>query len=111
MNTSRPRGNFNWDKSKQVQQSQRIPTPLGGNNMVEQEDLTWCNPCGQPHSQDTCMYAKEIVQMASEVNKEGPSDLNNFVGDYPSMINNIHEVDQAAIERLNQPKPSPEEIK
>jgi hypothetical protein len=34
-----------------------------------------------------------------------------FVGDYPNIINNINRVDQATIERLNQPNPSQEEIK
>jgi hypothetical protein len=116
-NRFQPRGNFNWDKSKQSQQNQRVPTPLSGNNMVEQEDLPWCGPCDQPHSQDTCLYAKEITQLASEINKEGSSDLNNYVGDGPSMINNVHilandqSVDQAAIERALTPKPSQEEIR
>ena len=57
----------------------------------------------RPHK-DSCMHAKEIAQMENEFNNEGINDLNNFVGDCPNVVNNINEIDQAAIERLNQPK-------
>jgi hypothetical protein len=106
-----PRGDPNWNNSKIVQKSQKFPNPIGRNNVVEKEDLNWCNPSSQPHSQDSCMYAKEISQMENEFNNEGTNDLNNFVGDYPNIANNIDGIDQDAIKRINQPKPSKEEIK
>ena len=69
-NRFQSRGNPNWDKSKQVQQSKKIPNPLGGNNVAKQDDLNWCNPCSQAHNHDSFMYAKEIAQMENEFNNE-----------------------------------------
>jgi hypothetical protein len=102
-----------------MQQNRMVPTPQSGNNVVEQQDLPWCNPCDLPHSQDTCLYAKEIAQHVNEINNDGSSDLNSHVDDWPSMINDVHILsidqergfDQANVARALVPKPSQKDIK
>ena len=63
-NRYQPRGNNSWDNLRPTQynQNQRVQTPLNTNNAVDQETLPWCNPCEQPHDQDTCLIAKEAFQ-------------------------------------------------
>ena len=77
------------------------------------------------HDQNTCMVSKDIFQQVNDTNKDGPSDLNNYVGEWPDMINiNISNypnekdkgvkwkgLDLATIARDLAPKPSQEEIR
>jgi hypothetical protein len=63
---------------------------LGANNVVDHEMLPWSNPCGLPHDQNTWMVSKYVFQRVNEINKDVPSNLNNYiVGEWPEMINNV----------------------
>jgi hypothetical protein len=63
---------------------------MGSNNVANHEILPWCNPCGLPHDQNTCMVSKEVFQQVGEINKDRSSELNNYiVGEWSDMINNV----------------------
>jgi len=53
---------------------------------MEQKVSTWCESCNLPRDLETCAIANDYVQLLDE---EGPSDLNNFVWEFPDMINNV----------------------
>jgi hypothetical protein len=99
---------------------------LNNNNVVDRDSLAWCNPCEQPHDQDTCLIINKAFQQASEVSKEGSNgtETNNYVGEWFDTINNIYNlsdeqmkkikdksIDASTIAKALAPKPSQEKIK
>jgi predicted RNA-binding protein with PUA domain len=54
--------------------------------VIDQRVSPWCDSCNLPHDQETCVISNDFTQL---VNEECPSDLNNFVGEVPDMINNV----------------------
>jgi hypothetical protein len=101
------------------------PNNFTGKVYHDHEVLPWRNLCGLPHDQNTCMVSKEVFQQVGVINKDGPSDLNNYiVGEWPDMMYNVSNTPNekakgvkgkglylATIARDLAPKPSQEEIR